>query len=781
MSVLLKDQWVFAFGPFVLDPSRRVLTREGAALPLTKKAFDLLLYLVENPDRVVEKDELLGAVWPGRVVEESNLSQTVFTLRKTLGNSEGENVIATSQGRGYRIDVPVRMVPRDVVARVPSAPLNTLVAANSPESQLAASGSASKESSASASRRVGIYAPIGIFLIAIFAVGWVWRTRVDTAPPTTQSVVLADFDNATGNPEFDDVLGRILEIDLSQSPYLSVLPSKKIQETLQQIGRAKEEKLSGSVAQQVCERNQANAVIGGALAMLGSRYVITLIARNCVDGGAIVASKAEASSREAILQAIDDVTARIRTGIGETKSSVSKFGVPLAQATTPSFDALKAFSLGLQARAKGDDTAALTYYKRAIELDPNFAMAYIELGVIHRSRHEQEVGNAYLKQAYALRENVGAHEKMRIAALYELSVDDTLGMIQAYKSWTQLYPQDWQPWANLSNVYTDLGNYSDAIAAGKEAVGRKPDHGGTYFVLARAYTRASQFELAKQTCAKAVAKGLDGWDIRSLLFEIAFAEGDKAAMHSQMEKMSDDSDRALRLELEGFVYASMGKQRQARANFELALTLARTDDDSDSTVAQLLLDEIDAASKSGLQDDALQIAAQAQGVEQNEFAPIILAEAGDVERARTIADALAKRSPADLTAIAIDIPAMRAAIDLRENRPQQAIDDLQPALAYEWRNFEVPSLLARAYLDANMPQRAAEEYQKIIAHPGVDALSILLPLAHLGRARAESRLGDLATSRAEYARFFDMWSEADRDLPVLVSGKAEEAGIHESR
>ena len=791
MSVLLKDQWIYTFGPFVLDPSRRVLTRAGTPLALSKKSFDLLLYLVENPHRVVGKDELFDAIWPGRVVEESNLSQTVFTLRKTLGAGDaGESVIATSPGRGYRIDVPVHAITRNTDVAETRVALDALVAANSPEpasvnSEIHSANDGDVKGGpktvAGKSRRWRIFATAGLFLIVVIVFALMQRTRNADAPTTSKTIVLADFDNATGDGTFDSVLGRVLEIDLSQSPFLTILPPKKVQETLQEMGRPKDDKLTASVAQEVCERNQAQAAISGALAMLGNRYVVTVAANDCSSGNHIVEGKAEASTKEAILPAIDDLTARIRAGVGETKISVQKFAVPLAQATTTSFDALKAFSLGLQARAKGDDAGALAFHKQAIDLDPSFAMAYIELGVIHRSRHEQAIGNAYLKKAYEFRDKVGEHEKMRIAALYELSLDNTLGMIEAYKAWTRMYPQDWPPWANLTNVYTDLGEYSEAIEAGKEAVRLMPEHGGTYFVLARAYTRASQFDQAKAICAAATAKGLDGWDIHSLLFEIAFAQDDTTTMSAQLAKESGEADDERVLATEGFAAAASGKEKQARALFERAIADARKEGaDSIATVGGFFVDEIDVTANSGSRQDALQIAAHADGLDSNEFAPITLAKAGDVDRANAMAIEMAKRSPADTTAIDIDIPATRAAIDLQNGLPKKAIDDLQPALAYEFRNFEVPSLLAQAYLDAKMPERAADEYQKILSHRGVDALSILFPLAHLGLARAEAQMGNKSASRAEYARFFDVWKEADADLPILVEAKAESAKLLES-
>lgn len=793
MSVSARDQWVYVFGPFVLDPARRVLTRAGTPLSLSPKSFDLLFYLVENPDRVLDKDELFNAIWPDRVVEESNLSQTIFTLRKTLGVSAGnESVIATSPGRGYRIAMPVRVVARDsqTNAAESTKSLGNLVAANAPE-LTAEDAPGGRQTAAAVDSKVKSIATtlpsqwrgarfwlLGIAAVLVLLVGGIalkkLRPRSSSAAAQPNIVVLADFDNATGDSAFDGVLGRVLEIDFNQSPFLTILPQRKAQETLQQMGHQKEDKLAGSVAQEVCERNQAQAVVSGALAAVGKRYLVTLSASDCGTGNILAEGKAEVSSKEDVLQSLDELTARIRNGVGESRASIQKFGVPIAQATTSSFEALKAYSLGLQARAKGDNQAALAFHKHATELDPSFAMAFIELGAIHRSLHEHQIGNAYLKKAYELRDRVSEHEKIRIAALYQLSLDNTKGMIQSYKIWTQTYPQDWPPWANLANLYTDMGEYPEAIEAGKQALRLMPEHGGPYFVLARAYSRATQFDQAKTICAQATAKGLDGSDIHGLLYEIAFAEGDTAAMAKQVAKETGQPTENLMLTNEGFAAGTSGKKKEARALFERAIAEAQQDgSDSSAVVGGFFVDEMDTLINSGSKEEARQVAAKATGLEGNEFAPMVLAKTGDIERAEALADALAKLNPADTTINADDIPTTRAAIDLQKGLPTDAIADLQPALPYELRNFEVPSLLGQAYLNAKMPDRAATEYRKILANHGVDGLSILYPLAYLGLARADAQMSNNAASRSEYEQFFAAWKDADPDLPVLKQARQE--------
>jgi tetratricopeptide (TPR) repeat protein len=352
-------------------------------------------------------------------------------------------------------------------------------------------------------------------------------------------------------------------------------------------------------------------------------------------------------------------------------------------------------------------------------------------------------------------------------------------MIQSYKQWTQTYPNDWAPWANLTNLYTDSARYAEAITAGRQALKLMPDHGGVYFVLARAYSRSNDFQNAKAICARAVAKGLDGSDIHNLLYEIAFAEDDAATMAAQVAKETGQSSEYLMLSSQGSAAAASGRIREARAFYDRAADEAKkTGADSAAEVAGFRLAEIDAAVNTGDLVGARKIASEASGLEGNEFAPLVVAKTGDTDRAVALLDELLKRNPREATIVQDDAPVTRAAMDLQEGRPQDAIAELKPALKYELRNFELPTVLARAYLEANLPTEAAGEYRKIIAHHGVDGLSILYPLAYLGLARAELKLGDVSASRSDYQRFFNLWQDADPNLPILLQAKREYAGLN---
>jgi eukaryotic-like serine/threonine-protein kinase len=370
---------------------------------------------------------------------------------------------------------------------------------------------------------------------------------------------------------------------------------------------------------------------------------------------------------------------------------------------------------------------------------------------------------------------------MRIAAFYQVSLSDTKGIIQSYKMWTQTYPQDWPPWANLANCYTDIADYAQAIEAGKEALRLMPDQAGPYYVLARAYERANQFDQAKAIGARATAKGLDGADMHGLLYEIAFAEGDTTTMAAEVAKEIGQPSESIMLDDEALAAATSGKKKEAITLFERAIALAQQDaPDSNAEVAGFFVDEIDSLTNLGAVEEAKKVAAAATALEGNEFAPMVLAKTGDIERAQSLADVLSKKSPADIVISEDDNSTTRAAIHLEKGMPKDAISDLDLAKPYELRNFEMPSLLAKAYLDAKMPELAATEYRKILLNHGVDGLSIQYPLAHLGLARAEAQMNDKRESLAEYRQFLAAWKDGDPDVPALVQASREYAELNSS-
>ena len=763
MDVKAPDESQYRFGPFLLNPAERLLLRDGVPVPITHRLFETLLTFVRAPGRVLTKDELMEAVWPGRYMEEASLKQAIFTLRKALSDSgDDTRYIVTAPGRGYSFAAPVQKVDhafdaalRPSFAHAPSSPV------------------------AEVSWRHGwVFRYAALLTVAAVLVGgigfYLWDRRVPPVPSKPNVLVLADFQNLTSDPALGTVLGKVLQIDLAQSPFLSLMSPLQVSKTLQLMERPAGAALTPQLAQEVCARTQASAVLSGTVASIGSGFVVTLEARDCDAGASLAEHKAEVERKEDVPRALDRLSLQMRQALNDSSASIRKFGAPIDQATTSSFEALKAYSLGERARANGDNAAATGFFKHAVELDPSFALGYAELGNSYFGLRESELGKTYFQKAFSLRDRASENEKLEITANYYERLGNATEAVRAYQVWAQTYPQDWLPWAHLANLLTSMARYDDAIAAGREALRLNDDHYGPYSVLTRAYKRATRFADARAIGRLAVAKELDGWDMHGLLYEIAFAEGDAAAMAAQVAKEKGKATETWMLDYEGLGAATAGQLGPSRAYFEKAIEIAHQQgSDSREAAANFTEDEIETSAVLGLKGDGRKIADGATSLDASEYQPFALALAGDYDRAAAAATALAKRYPDSTEVNDSDVPLTRAVIDLGQGRPNDAINVLQPALAYELRDFWTSSLLGQAYLDTKAPDKAAMEFRKILANRGVDGISPLYPLAYLGLARALHMQGELQESRAAYESLFAFWKNADKDLPVLQDARRE--------
>jgi DNA-binding winged helix-turn-helix (wHTH) protein/tetratricopeptide (TPR) repeat protein len=763
MDVKAPDEGQYRFGPYLLDPGERLLARDGVPVALTNRLFETLLAFVRAPGRVLTKDELMEAVWPGRYMEEASLKQAIFTLRRALSDSgDDARYIVTAPGRGYSFAAPVQKVNRTSAA-----------------AQLAGAVRAPALPVAEPSRSRGSLRQFAVVLLVVAVVTGgiaiaLWNRNVPPAPIKPNVVVLADFQNLTGDSSLGTVLAKVLQIDLAQSPFLSLMAPQQVSKTLQLMERPTDAALTPQLAQEVCARNQAAAVLSGTVASVGSGYVVTLDARDCDSGKSISENKAEVARKEDVPRALDGLTVQVRESLNESSASIQKFGAPIAQATTSSFEALKAFSLGERARANGDNAGAAALFKRAIELDPSFAFAYAELGSSYFGLRETALGKTYFKKAFSLRERTSENEKLAIAASYYERLGNATEAARAYQVWAQTYPRDWLPWAHQANLLTSMARYDDAIAAGREALRLNPDHYGPYSVLARAYKRGSRFADAKAVGKLAAARGLDGWDMHGILYEIGFIEHDATAMAAQVAKENGKATETWMLDYQAWGAATAGQAAASRALFERAIETARQQGpDSQEEAVTFTEDEIEALALLGFKAEARAIADRAAGLDGSEYQPVVLALAGDYAHASAAATALAKRYPDSTEINDSDVPVTRAEIALGQGRPNDAIGALQPALAYEMRDFWTSSLLGEAYLDAKAPEKAVVEYRRILANPGVDGLSPHYPLAYLGLARALHMQGKVQESKAAYESLFAFWKDADKDLPVLADARRE--------
>ena len=768
MDASVRDGQCYEFGPFSLDPIRRELRREGDIIALSPNLFDTLLYLVEHPGRVVSKDELMDAIWPSKVVEESNISQTIFTLRRALtGAGAREALIATQPGQGYRFTDPVQVGPRRAEAEAGAVPVGAPATGLAPPS----TGLADAQPGRRARRAWIIGAAV---LIVVGAAAGIWRWRTPPAAPVRNIVVLGQFQNLARDPQFDGAFAIATQIDLLQSPYVSVLPEQKVEDTLALMTRPREAPLTPAIAREVCARNNGAATIDGAVAQVGGRYLLTLTASDCMAGDVLAAEKAEVVRRADLLPTLDRLVGRIRGRLGESAASIQRFGAPLLQRKTASLEALQAYSQAVYDVGHGKRVDAIPLFQHAISIDPKFAAAYSDLSAIYYNLHQTDLARASISQAYALKDDVGERERFFILARYNTEVTgDIPEGLRIYRSWTQLYPNDAAAWSNLANKESWVAHYAQAIDDARQALALGPDSETSYVVLARALLHAGRLDEAQAICLQAVARKVDGDDLHGVLYQIAVARDDDAGAQRQLAwAQGKPGERSMLIEAGQVAYAR-GQVRQGQALFAQALEDGRPfglGDIFSGPNSRLLYDL-------GREDLARQSLAKVPaGFDSGDYR-YSLAAFGDAARAKAVLAADIARTPSDTLLTQVYAAEQHAAEALRRGQPSAAIAALESARPYEMRTFDIPYVRGLAYLAASDGARAAVEFHKILDHRGVEAVSEHYQLAHLGLARALRLQHDTPGARKAYEQVFADWRGADPDMPLLIAARSEYAAL----
>ena len=775
--MLLASHGLYRFDSFELDTFARVLKRDGATVPLTPKGLDVLGYLALNAGRVVTKEELFQAVWPDAFVEENNLNQHISALRKALGDKSG--LIVTFPGRGYQFTAAVQIVhpvdslpeslPGDVfVQRVRQR--THLVIENTPA--VAAALPAAPIARRGAIRR---WVLISALAGALVALAVVFGVRHFSRPPQLSDIVIADFTNTTGDAAFDRTLHQALEIDLEQSPFLNLLPRSKVRETLVQMQRKPGDALTLDLAREVCERNNAQAVLDGSISSLGGKYLVMLAADSCVSGKQVAGAKAEANSKDQVLAALDTVAGRVRKQLGESAASLEKFQIPVEQATTSSLEALRLYSQAQQDDDRNEPRAALALYQRAVALDPKFASAYYGMGVSYYRLSDADQAALYIKKAFDLRESTTERERLNIEiAYYYFGNYDTEAAVRSLKLFIETYPSNSaKSWANLCNLYTQLGDYAQAIPAGEQALRMDPHSALRAETLSRAYKRATRFADAKRVAGAAVAEPGAGWGVHSILFQVAYAQRDEAGLKAETDWGLSHPQLDLTLSNLAFAAATSGKLHEALDYFSRAQAEALREGDT-GVADNILHGRARVLVEYGEIEQARSVLKQHNG-DASEASDLVFleAETGDVAPAQRFLAASSPLTEKDTVHIFFDLPLVRAQVSLQAHKPLEAIQLLEPARPYQLRDFNVPWLRAEAETEAGQLDAAAADYRLILANQGVDPISPLYSLAHLRLARVLALKHDNAGSRAEYEKFFDAWKDADADAPLLRQARAE--------
>jgi eukaryotic-like serine/threonine-protein kinase len=611
------------------------------------------------------------------------------------------------------------------------------------------------------------------------------------------TIVLTDFANSTGDTVFDDTLKTALNVSLRQSPFLNVLSDSEVAKTLQQMTRPAGTKLTPELARELCQRTRSKTYIAGAIGSLGSEYVLGLKAVNCQSGGTLAEEQITAASREKVLDVLGDAASKLRGELGESLATVHRFDVPLAQATTSSLEALKAYSLGRKAEGEKGFAAALPLDQRAIELDPNFALGYDAAGVEYFSLGEQGRANEYITKAFQLREHASEREKLEITAYYYRNVTGELEKAaQVSQEWIESYPRESDAYDNLGLAFAQQGQYEKAAESMRQAIRLAPDRVYLYENLANYALALQHFDEAQQIIREAQARKLEDFILHEALYSLAFLGPDSAAMAEEQQwfgRRPDYENYGLSVASDTEAYA--GHVSKARELNQRAVDSAIRSDNKESgaiDLANAALQEAAYGNRAEARHSAvaaLKLAPTSQGVESE--AALAFAMAGDTARAGAMAQDLAKRFPLDTQMQSLWLPAIQAQLALNGNRAiphsAAAIELGQILFLANISCLHPVYIRGEAYLAAGQGGAAAAEFQKIIDHSGIVWNCWTGALAHLGVARANalqartSQGADADAARvralAAYGDFLTLWKDADPDIPILKEAKAEYARL----
>jgi DNA-binding winged helix-turn-helix (wHTH) protein/tetratricopeptide (TPR) repeat protein len=870
----LKKQGKYRFHDFEVDLAHRSLQRAGRAVAIRTETFELLAFLVLRPQRVITPEQLMDSVWPDFVVEEEDLNQQIFLLRKALlGTKSGDKLLVTVPGHGYQFVPPVTEVaeqdsdpsapmPEIAVAEAeddhaadsnadpgagvhPEVPAERSVPVNlvkplvkpvnpanpadtDPESEFepepvrheanaatseprhisfeeAAIGDDDSEEDFDEPRsRRGFFAGFlhpgpwhmafitAIVIAAGFAALFYWRSSHRPVPESL-GLVLADFDNTSGNPQFDPSLKTALTIDLQQSPFLKVATGEQITAQLPQMktGQSPAPRLSPELAREACQRLNSQVYLTGVIANLESRFLVTIKAFNCATGQSLAASRGIADSPDTAVSVLDKVAVDIRKQLGEPASSVAGFSKPLFADRTASLEAMKSYSDARLLRREGKLEESLTLLQHAVEIDPQFALAFIDLATVYTDLGQREPATAAIKRAYDLRGSVDEPHRLQIVAAYNDQVTgDILASIHNYKDWSEEYPRDPLPLLRLAERENQIGKPTLALEPAQRALKLNPADASAYAVLARTQLSLGQLAEAASTCQQAIDHHLDGGQIHGILLQIAFLHLDQPSIDAQIALSKDTPAAPYMMLQQALIDFAQGKVKIAEETYASAVDAYRKQSQKeamDRTLSAMPRIESD------LGFTQMTIALLSRMSESNESNPagasqpesnqsltggsadisVAWAQAGEASRAQTLLKSELDAHPASILWEEDFASQIKAAIALGQQKPEDAIEALKPASAFDMRSFAVPALRGRAYLAANQPALAEAEFHKILDHPGIEPLSHNYPLAQLGLARALAQQGKTDEADSAYQAVLQTWKDADPDLPRLKEAKAE--------
>jgi len=628
-------------------------------------------------------------------------------------------------------------------------------------------------------------AAIAIAIVLIGGGGWYWWTHKVPKLSAKDTIVLADFTNTTGDPAFDKTLRQGLSVQLEQSPFLSLVSDERIQQTLQMMKQSSDARLTPEIAREVCLRTSSTTVLEGSMAQMGTQYSLILKAVNCSNGETLTSAEAQASDKARVLEALGKVSSEIRKKLGESPASLQRFDTPLEQATTPSLEALKAYTLAYEALGK-DFAAEIPLLQKAIQLDPNFAMAYLRIGYRYWKLGESSLASENIRKAYVLRGSVSEREKLWIESMYHRVVTGDLNKVhQVCEVWVQTYPRDRSALVSSGDLLADLGQYDQALGRYREAFRLYPENSeAMYPRIIGSYIALNRFDEARAAADAAVVKNVNSPAMIGIRYNLAFFQNDAAGMEREVALASGKPG------LEDEFFSTAADTAAYSGKLEKARSLSRK---AIASVQQAQLKETaagyaaDAALREAMFGNVAQArdwAASARRLATSRDVQYLaaLALASEVSTSQSLGDDLANRFPEDTLVHFIYLPTLHAQIALSNNSSSEAIQYLQVAAPYDLA-AAVPTALypayvrGMAYLASHQGSEAASEFQKILDHRGLVANSRIAALAPLQIGRAYAIQGDTAKAKAAYQNFLTLWKDADPDIPILKQAKEEYAKL----
>ena len=615
------------------------------------------------------------------------------------------------------------------------------------------------------------------FALVLATVGYFLYSRRAPALTDKDTILIADFVNTTGDPVFDGTLKQALAVQLVQSPFLNIFSDDRVREALRFMERSPDDRVTRDVGRELCQRQGIKALLVGTISGLGSHFVITLEAINAQTGDIFAREQAEAESKEQVLKNLGEAATRLREKLGESLASIQKYDAPIEQATTSNLDALKTFSLGREQHYKGDYRGAIPFYKKAIELDPNFALAYVRLADVYsNTRQLQNADEARLK-AYDLRDRVSQRERHDIESSYYALSKNVEKQIEVNELWKRTFARDYVPHNHLSNLYNAIGEYEKAVEPAREAVRLNPSAATARSNLARALAGLNRFDEAKQTIREALEANLESPGMHSTLFNIALAENDAVAMEQQMEWATRESAAHAAQDAMASRASLAGQFRKSieLSNEASHLALRR---DLKEVAGQYLADN--AQKEAFLNNCGRVVEFTNKALEVSRHISILhavvdaLSTCGDTNHTEPLLTEISRLYPKDSVALAVLLPLYRAQLELFRGNAARTIELLESTRAFEGAAFyRVSYVRGQAFLKLKKGSEAAVEFQKMIDHRGKSPRSYLYPLAFLGLGRAAVLTADTAKARKAYQDFFAMWRDADADIPILIEAKKE--------